>query len=217
MGRGCLAGMVVYLAIIAGAGGSIAAEEISREALVQALRQGGFTIYFRHAATDWSNGDRVEKNGDWKTCDPDKMRQLSEAGRISARQIGTAIQALEIPVGRILSSEYCRAVETARLFSLGPVETTRDIMNLRAAEYVGGRDAAIARAQRVLSRSPPAGTNVIVVGHGNLMRGATQAYPDEGGSGVFAPKPEDPIGFELVAVLKPEEWSRLADAFARSP
>ncbi len=216
-GLGCLAGLFVHLAIMLGVGGLASADEASRETLVQALRNGGFNIYFRHAATDWSRGDRVEKDGDWKTCDPSRMRQLSEAGRVSARHIGSAIRALEIPVSKVLSSEYCRAAETARLFALGPVETTRDIMNMRAAEFVGGRDAAVTRAQRILSRPPPSGTNVIIVGHGNLMRAATTAYPDEGGSGVFVPMPENQIGFELVAMLGPEDWRRLAEDLARSP
>ena len=51
-------------------------------ALMESLRKGGFYIYFRHAATDWSQNDQVSKAGDWTSCDPGKMRQLSEAGRL---------------------------------------------------------------------------------------------------------------------------------------
>ena len=56
--------------------------------LVDALRQGGYTIYFRHTATDWSGEDQVIAEGYWKSCDPGKMRQLSDAGRAQARRIG---------------------------------------------------------------------------------------------------------------------------------
>lgn len=186
-------------------------------ALVEALRDGGYTIYFRHAATDWRNDDRLEKAGDWTSCDPARMRQLSEAGRETARRIGEAIRALAIPVGRVLSSEYCRAAETARLMALGPVETTRDIMNMRAAAFVGGRAAVVRRARRVFSRPPPAGTNVVVVGHGNLMRAATSAYAAEGGSGVYAAAPGGEPGFRLVARLAPDDWMDLAEAAASEP
>jgi broad specificity phosphatase PhoE len=178
--------------------------------LVEALRDGGYTIYFRHAATDWRNGDRLEQAGDWTSCEPERMRQLSEKGRETARRIGEAIRALGIPVGRVLSSEYCRAAETARLMALGPVETTRDIMNLRAAAFVGGRAAVVRRARQVFSRPPPAGTNVVIIGHGNLMRAATDAYADEGGSGIYAPRPGSERGFALVARLGPEDWHALA-------
>jgi len=206
-----------FLIIVLGFCGSASAEESSYEALIAALRDGGFNIYFRHAQTDWSNGDRVERDGDWKSCDPDKMRQLSEAGRDTARRMGEAIRRMGIPVGGVLSSEYCRATETARLLGFGPVKTTRDIMNMRAAEYVGGRDTAVANAQRVLSRRPPPGANVVIVGHGNLMRAATRAYPQEAGSGVFRPTPQSEYGFELVAMLTPEDWKRLVQVFGDEP
>jgi hypothetical protein len=73
----------------------------------------------------------------------------------------------------MLSSEYCRAYEIARLLDLGPVKSTPHIMNMRVAEHVGGREVVIRRAQEVLSEPTPSGTNVIIVGHGNLMRAAT--------------------------------------------
>lgn len=202
------------LAVLSAFGGAASAQDLSGERLIQALRKGGYNIYFRHAATDWRSDDRVEEAGGWTSCDPGEMRQLSDAGRATARRIGDAIRALEIPVGTVLSSEYCRAVETARLLDLGAVSTTRDIMNMRAAGYVGGREAVVRRARRVLSRRPPPGTNTIIVGHGNLMRAATGAYPSEAGSGIYAPRPSGEPGFELVAQLEPEDWARLAKRLA---
>lgn len=205
-----LGAWLVALALSAALGGAASAQALSGKALVEALREGGYVIYFRHAATDWSRNDRVERTGDWRSCDPNRMRQLSNAGRATARHIGEALHALRIPVGKILSSEYCRAAETARLLDLGPVETTPDIMNMRAAAFVGGRAAVIRRARRVLSRPPPAGTNVVIVGHGNLMRAATDAYAAEGGSGIYAHRPRSDDSFELVARLSPADWARLA-------
>jgi broad specificity phosphatase PhoE len=209
-----LAAWLGAVAILAVVGGAAAAETLGDEALIAALRGGGYTIYFRHAATDWSRNDRIEADGDWTSCDPNKMRQLSGPGRASARRVGEAIRALQIPVGKVLSSEYCRAAATARPLGLGPVETTRAIMNMRAAEYVGGRQAVIRRARRVLSEPPPPGANVIIVGHGNLMRAATGAYTGEGGSGIYAPRAESGKGFELVARLSPDDWTRLKARFA---
>jgi len=182
-------------------------------ALVQALRGGGHTIYFRHAETDWSQQDHVSKPGDWTSCDGTKVRQLSDIGRETARRVGEALRALKIPVGRILSSEYCRAVETGKLMAVAPIETTLDIMNMRAAELVGGRDAVIARARTVLATPPPAGTNVIITAHGNLSRAATGAYPGEAGAGVFIADGKAAHGFRLVAELTPADWARLAQRF----
>lgn len=190
------------------------AAELAGESLVRALRDGGYKIYFRHAATDWNQSDRIRQAGDWMSCNPETMRQLSDAGRATARRIGEAIRALNIQVAKVLSSEYCRSAETARLLDVGEVETTRDIMNLRAAAYVGGREVVIRRAQRVLSEPVPPGTNVIIVGHGNLMRAATGTYVDEGGSGIYVVRPERDMQFELVARLAAEDWAQLAASFA---
>jgi phosphohistidine phosphatase SixA len=197
------------LAIAVAQAGTVSSQELAGPALVEALREGGYNIYFRHAETDWSDPDRVEAAGDWTSCDPNEMRQLSDTGRITARRIGDAMRALRIPVGQVLSSEYCRAVETARLLDLGEPETTRDIMNTRAAAFVGGLEAVVRRARRVLASPPPTGTNTVIVGHGNLMRAATAAYPTEGGSGIFVPRQESDLGFEIVAQLAPDDWADL--------
>jgi broad specificity phosphatase PhoE len=189
-----------------------AAQTLSGEALVRALADGGYNIYFRHAATDWGNNDNVSQAGDWKSCDPDRMRQLSDAGRDTAKRIGDAMRALGVPVGAVISSEYCRAAETARLLGFGEPRMTTDIMNMRAASFVGGRAAVVERAQRVLATPPAPGVNRVIVGHGNLMRAATGAYPSEGGSGIFRPDAGDNRGFVIVAELAAEDWMRLANA-----
>jgi phosphohistidine phosphatase SixA len=50
------------------------------------------------------------------------QRNLDERGREQARRIGDAFRANGIAVDRVLSSEWCRARETAELLDLGPVE-----------------------------------------------------------------------------------------------
>ena len=189
------------------AGQTPAQDLLSGQALIAALRQGGYNIYFRHTATDWSQHDQVTKEGDWTSCDPARMRQLSAEGREVARRIGVAIRRLEIPIGHVLSSEYCRTRETAQHMNLGPVTATRAIMNTRAAEFVGGLDAVINRARRVLATPPKTGTNTVLVAHGNLMRATSGAYSGEGGAVVFEPQKDGE--FRLVAQLTPEDWERL--------
>lgn len=190
-----------------------AQNELSGESLVETLRRGGYVIYFRHAATDWSQDDHVSAKGDWTSCDPGRMRQLSDQGRSQARRIGAAIRRLEIPVGRVLSSEYCRARQTAELMDLGPVKPTVDIMNMRAAHLVGGRETVVDRARTQLGRLPDNDTNTLIVGHGNLMRAATGAYTGEAGAGVFEPLGDG--NFQLVAQVAPDQWTQLAEKFGR--
>lgn len=188
-------------------------ERLAGKALVQALRAGGYNLYFRHAATDWSSDDHVATTGDWESCDPKKMRQLSPAGRETARRIGQAMRALGIPVERVLASPYCRTVETARALALGPVETTADIMNLRVAEFFGGESTIAGRTRRRLAMPPKAGTNTVLVAHGNVIRAATGEYPGEGGAVVF--HPDGNGGFSVRAQVSPAEWASLAAALGK--
>jgi len=192
---------------------SVASPELEGKALIEALRNGGYTIYFRHAQTDWSQSDKIGERGDWTSCDPERVRQLSGDGRATARSVGEAIRALDIPVGRVLASPYCRAVETARLMNLGPVEETTDVMNLRSAEYFGGRDAVVERARELLATPPEPGTNTVIAAHGNVARAATPVYPGEAEGVVFRPDGEG--GFGFVGRLTPSQWRELAGKMAR--
>ena len=200
----------IVLAALAPAG---AQTPLSGEALVEALRRGGHTIYFRHAATDWSQEDQVVRPGDWTSCDPRRMRQLAPEGRVVAKRIGRAIRRLGIPVEAVLTSEYCRTQETGQLLGLGPVTATLAVMNMRAAGFVGGREVVVDRARHALATPPPAGRNRIYVAHGNLLRAVSGLYTGEAGAVVFRPLGEGRL--EPVAELTPEDWERLAEAFAR--
>ncbi|KAA3630711.1 MAG: hypothetical protein DWQ08_05845 [Proteobacteria bacterium] len=193
--------------------GLAAAAGLDGRELVKALRAGGYNIYFRHAQTDWSRGDDIRDESDIPSCDGSRVRQLSDEGRMTAAAIGSAIRELRIPVVRILASPYCRTMETARQMELGEVESTEDLMNLRSASFVGGRDAVIARARKLLASRPPAAGNAIYVAHGNVARHATPVYPGEAEGVVF--HPDGRGGFDLVARITPPEWARLADGFAR--
>ena len=177
--------------------------------LIARLRSGGYTVYFRHVATDWSNSDQLSKAGDWSSCDFRRMRQLSDSGRAEARAIGHAIRTLGIPVGQVLASPYCRTMDTAELFDLGPVTPSTEVMNLRAAGYFGGRDEIVASARRLLSSRPVRGGNTVIVAHGNVAREATPVYPGEGEGVVFLADGNG--GFDVIARIPPERWQHMLD------
>jgi phosphohistidine phosphatase SixA len=64
------------------------------------------------------------------TGDPDNFqlddcatqRNLSEEGREQARRTGEAFRQQNVTVQQVLSSEWCRCLDTAELMDLGPVE-----------------------------------------------------------------------------------------------
>ena len=93
---------------------AIAAEEpeiLAGPALVQALKSGGLILYFRHASTDFGQNDDAMSG--YEDCA--RQRNLTDRGRDEARRIGAAIKRLDIPVGDVLASPFCRTRETAQL------------------------------------------------------------------------------------------------------
>jgi phosphohistidine phosphatase SixA len=138
------------------------------------------------------------------------MRQLAEAGRAQAQAIGEALRTLQIPVGQVLASPYCRTVETAELLAMGPVTATTDLLNMYAADYVGGRAQVIATTRRLLSTPPQPGTNTVLVSHGNVLHGATNISLAEGEAAIFVPAGADT--FTLVARVLAEAWPALLPA-----
>lgn len=77
----------------------------------------GYVVLLRHAQTVPGTGDRPG----FKLDDCATQRNLSEEGREQARQIGKAFRDRRIPINRVLSSQYCRCLDTARLLNLGEV------------------------------------------------------------------------------------------------
>jgi hypothetical protein len=82
------------------------------EALWQRLAEGGFVIFIRHARTDFNVTDAINgvTIGDCST-----QRPLSNIGRDDMRALGATFRRRAIPVAKVYSSEFCRAVESAEL------------------------------------------------------------------------------------------------------
>ncbi len=173
---------------------------LSGPALLAVLRAGGHVLYFRHAATDFGQND--ERMTGYEDCA--LQRNLTDAGRAQARAIGRAIDRLGIPVGTVLASPFCRTMETARL-AFGRATPTPEVRGGPASD-AGGRYADL---RRLLSTHVPAGTNRVIVSHGNPFRALVDApYLAEGEAAVIAPG--GPAGFQVVGRVAKDAWARLA-------
>ena len=88
-----------------------------------ALRSGGYVLVMRHGATHQDQADTDPLN----LANVTKQRQLNDAGRAKAREIGAAMKKLGIPVGQVTTSQYFRAIETGRLLGFGEPQPTADV------------------------------------------------------------------------------------------
>ncbi|MGO3243315.1 MAG: histidine phosphatase family protein [Halomonas sp.] len=52
------------------------------------------------------------------------QRNLSAAGRTQVQAVGRAFRARDIPIAAVYSSSWCRALDTAELMAVSPVEPT---------------------------------------------------------------------------------------------
>lgn len=171
-------------------------------ALADALRDGGYVIYFRHAATDFSQADTDRQN----LANCRAQRNLSAGGRRQARAIGEAFAALRIPVGPILVSRYCRTIDTAQL-AFGRATPTWDLTALPQAPNDAERERRIAALQRLLATRPPAGASAVLVSHLFNIQAAANLSIAEGEAAIFEP---DGARYRLAARVLPDQWTELA-------
>ena len=86
---------------------SWAAQEAGAEAL---LRRGGVVALFRHALAPGTFDPPGFRLGDCGT-----QRNLNDEGRAQARRIGEWFQARQLQPAKVLSSPWCRCIDTATL------------------------------------------------------------------------------------------------------
>ena len=132
--------------------------------LVGQLKAGGHVLYLRHAAR--TDDETVVTD----PADCTQQANLTDEGRAQATAIGEAFRSLAIPVGAVYASPYCRTTETAQL-AFGTVTPV--------AELAGGTleppvdPAAQAQVLNGLLGTAVPGTNVVIVGHSEVIEAVT--------------------------------------------
>lgn len=112
-----------------------------------ALRRPGTVAILRHALAPGTGDPTGFALGDCST-----QRNLDDRGRDQAEQIGEAFRANGIAIDRVLTSEWCRARETAELLDLAPVEPLPALNSFfsdrssRAAQTEGVRSVLVGAA-----------------------------------------------------------------------
>ena len=89
----------------------------ANDATWQALQEGGLVILMRHSLAPGIGDPPGFERGRCET-----QRNLSSEGRAQAQAAGRAFRARDIPIAAVYSSSWCRALDTAELMALGPVE-----------------------------------------------------------------------------------------------
>ena len=171
-----------------------AAQAVALPDLATALRKGGYVIYFRHAATDFSKNDASMTS----YTDCATQRVLSAKGRADARDVGRRIATLRLPMSETLASPMCRTMETAKLM-LGRATPQNDIREGESGDYPG--------LKRLLTGPVANATNRWIVGHGTPFRAVAGApHLAEGEAAVIRP---EGTHWTVVARVLPQDWAQL--------
>lgn len=177
--------------------------------LVKELRQGGYVLVMRHAASPATPPDKAAAHPDNVALE----RQLDEKGRTTAEAMGRAFKSLHIPVGQVFSSPTYRARETAKLADFGTPKTVPELgdQGHSMARLSGPGPAAWLKAKA--AEKPAAGRDTLIVTH---MPNIVAAFPDDasglqdGETLVFRPDGQGHAA--LVAKVPIEDWPAAAQS-----
>jgi phosphohistidine phosphatase SixA len=180
--------------------GPAPAQTLSGEAVVNALRRGGYVIVMRHTSSPREAPDKQTANADNVKVE----RQLDEVGRTTATAMGKALRDLRIPVGEVLASPTYRALETVKYAQLGNPRPYTELGD-NGQSMQGGTEAQAAWLRKRVTQFP-SGSNTILVTHfPNIKDAFPQASNvDDGEALVFGPDGKG--GATLVARIKIEQW-----------
>jgi phosphohistidine phosphatase SixA len=188
--------------------------KLSGQALINELKKGGYIIYFRHGSTS-DIGEKDMEDPDLDNCAI--QRNLSKEGQDQTKAIGVAFRKLQIPVGEVYASPYCRCLDTAKnIFGKGQKSRALHFaIHLDNAE----RAAVTTQLLDLLGAMPQPGTNTALVSHTANLQEAVGIWPKpEGIAHVL--KPAGDGQFSSVGVMLPEAWMQevaLAAAIAQEP
>jgi phosphohistidine phosphatase SixA len=194
----CFAAMLVSCLSVAAY-----AQTVDMKALVAAMKQGGYVIVFRHGATNRDQADTDPLNPD----NIAKQRLLSDKGREVAKQVGDAFRKLGIPLGKVYTSKFNRAVETGKLVSGGEVMATFDVTEGGLVVTPIENDRRTEALKKLAGTPPERGKNTLIVTHKpNILDAFGKDWFEvkEGEASVF--KPDGSGKVVLVARLQAADW-----------
>jgi phosphohistidine phosphatase SixA len=163
------------------------------EALWNLLRGGGQVLFIRHASTTPGVGD---PDG-FRLEDCASQRNLSEEGRAEARRLGELMRRQKVPIASVVSSPWCRCIDTAQL-AFGRVDE-----RWSALSNLFGRSpnaAAQVKAMRPRISAYRGKANLVLVSHGSTTYALTGVSPQQGEIVILTPEAS---GFRVAGRIPP--------------
>ena len=176
--------------------------------ITQALRAGGLVIVVRHGATFPDQADTDPLNFENVAA----QRNLNDRGKALAKAFGEALRQVGIPVGKVYTSKYNRAYETAVIAGFKDIEKTADLTEGGLVVSPNENNRRIEAFHKMLGTAPKPGTNTILITHTpNIVDALGKDWFDvtEGEASIFRPENGS---YKLIARVQMDQWSRMLAA-----
>jgi phosphohistidine phosphatase SixA len=191
--------LLLTVAMSVGLVGEVRGTQLGTEQLISTLQKGGFVLYLRHAKTKRTAPDQHPVN--FKSCAG--QRNLSDEGRAQAKTIAATFRKLDIKFTSVISSPYCRCIDTATSIAGNVVKVDP---RLAYAVAQSSEDRAVGRRRlRNLLGQPVEAGNRLIVGHTSNLHEASGIWPEEEGDAwVFQPLGGD--NFKVLGQLRAHQY-----------
>jgi phosphohistidine phosphatase SixA len=176
--------------------------------LAQALRAGGLVMVLRHGATFPDQADTDPLNFENVAA----QRNLNDKGKALAKEFGQALRTLGVPVGKVYTSKYNRAYETAVIAGFENIEKTADLTEGGLVVSPNENTRRSEAFRKLLGTAPSPGTNTILITHKpNILDALGKDWFDvaEGEASIFRPMNGT---YQLVARVQMNEWAKISVA-----
>ena len=143
------------------------------ENLINQLEEGGKLIFIRHA---YAPGSGDPNNFNLNDCST--QRNLSEEGKKQAKSIGKFFIKNEIEIDKVLSSEWCRCKETAKI-AFKEFYTNSFLNSFYSAKYANNKNKQIKALNEYIKKFK-SNKNLILVTHYVLISEVLDYGPSSG-------------------------------------
>ncbi len=179
------------------------AEQLSLEQ----FRKGGYVLMFRHSiAKKGVRPDAVSMLPKEHAKCGQPNRPLSTDGLAKIKEIGRVIKSLGIPISKVISSPWCRTVETA-IYGFGHVQADPNLAGIRNAKGEKKKNM-VAAMFRLIGKTPAPGTNTVLVSHSSNTKVASKFKLKQAEAAIF--KPDGRGGHLVVGRITLAGWKALA-------
>ncbi|MGF1569342.1 MAG: histidine phosphatase family protein [Nodosilinea sp.] len=124
----------------------------------------GYVVLLRHTQTTPGTGDPPG----FRLNDCATQRNLSAAGKVQASRIGQTFRHYDIDISQVLSSQYCRCLETSKLMNIGAVQPTQ-MLNSIFTDRSNSTQQIQQVNQHILKHRENAGVVVMVTHFANVL------------------------------------------------